>query len=380
MKRLILHVGAAKCASTSIQASLQELSQHCGDVFSYQMLDSNNLLTAQTPVEMRRDARLYLDSLLQVSESDTVILSHEYLSRVLPTLPSLRYLIRRALYSLDFSEVAILCYTRLQSSYVISAFYQWHFRCRQCLARDIHYLNSLALDVDYRLFTPYERFLVVFALLDLSPNWLIKLSRLRDLIMPGDARLRILTNHIPTKQRQYSLLQDFVRRADLEARIDPELVGMCEQRTNERFHPSIVHPVSFLMSEKGADNLLFPSEHQSNSFYHVLSQCADKLGLDLGMAFGSQFSDALLDMIDASRATDNSQYCAEFDVDASWFHVQPRLPNQDVGFSSSKDAISELLRKESARRSLDLITSYQQQAIAQLNRAMSDLILSMWPD
>jgi len=377
-KRLILHVGAAKCASTSIQASLQQLAQDCREVFSYHMLNPELLWTVQTEQSRQLDAVRYLDSLLKADGADVIILSHEYLSRVLPTLPTLRHLAQTSVESLGFSDVTIICYTRQQSSYAASAFFQWHFRCRKCLESDMRFLDGLGLDS--RFFTAYERFLLTVTLKDTSPNWLLKLRRLRDEILPESDRLKVSSTHIPTRSRSYSLLQDFIARAQLDGQIDSEQLTRAENRANERFHSDIVHPIASLLSKSKDGSSFYPSEHQGNSFYNELSEAADKRNEnELTLPYGYKFTELLLNAIDSSRRADNLVYCQEFNVDPEWYSSKAIDSLQVLAEPlATRETILEIAKEETLKRSLSDMRSYENESDRRLNQAMTDLILEKW--
>lgn len=373
MKRLVLHAGAAKCASTSLQASLEQLSSLEPGILRYKWVDPTSLWTRATPVQHQEQASQYLDQLLDFDGPGTLVLSQEFFSRVQPTLPSLRYLVDGALGDHGYESVRIVCYTRTQSAYAKSAFGQWHFRCRQCMSEDRQYLRDH--DINPRLFTPYESYLIGIALRDKSPNWLVKLRWLKDLVDPSESRLSVSSCHIPTSILPYELLQDFLGRIGMLSLFDSAVVASATVRRNDSFHPLIIDAVSFILEQPGELASIIPGEHQSNTFFEALSAVASRLSVSQLPSFDSFFAESICAHIDRRWQQENFLYCQEFDVDPRYFAAS--LDPSSTGVPDA-DSMLALVSREAANRSLSMVSAYREQCIAALVTVMAAMFRETW--
>jgi hypothetical protein len=375
IKHLVLHVGAAKCASTSLQASLEQLSSIETGILQYRWVDPAFLWTRATPTHHQETATQYLDQLLDFDGPGTLILSQEFFSRVQPTLPSLRYLVDGALGSHGYSSVRIVCYTRTQSAYVKSAFGQWHFRCSQCISEDRQYLLDHGIDPE--LFTPYESCLIGIALRDRAPNWHVKLRWLKELADPSDPRFSVSSCHIPTSALPYELLQDFLERAGMIGLFDSVAVANASVRRNESFHALIIEAVSFLSSRPGEIVTLMPGEHQSNAFYEALSAVASANLPPQHHVFGASLvDDDICDLIDRRWRRDNHLYCQEYDVDPRYFGLTSLDASDDCLID--RDSVLDLVAREAVKRSPSLISEYREQCVSAFFKIMATLIRETW--
>ena len=133
-RKLVIHIGAQKCASSSLQASLELLAKAAKDDFGFCHLKLELLRMASQALDMNEDSAFdYLDEVLAFQVSSQVVISHEMLGNR-PGLVSA--IAGRALAKHDFDCVVISGYSRLQSSFHISEFSQWGFRGRSKLYAD----------------------------------------------------------------------------------------------------------------------------------------------------------------------------------------------------------------------------------------------------
>ena len=143
-RRLAIHIGAQKCASSSLQASLRLFQNSCNNKsFSFVCLNPAQLRSTSNALAHKIESPFqYIDQILSELKSDFSVLSHEMLGNR-PAL--VQAIARRALKHHGFEHVVVVGYTRLQSSYHISAFKQWFFRDRKKLRSDIAVFKNHAL-------------------------------------------------------------------------------------------------------------------------------------------------------------------------------------------------------------------------------------------
>ena len=137
-RRLVIHVGAQKCASSSLQASLRLVAKASKGALGFCFLNPAQLRKADQALQQNNDTVfVYIDRVLSAESSSQVVISHEMMGNR-PAL--VRSIAERALTQNNFDHVVISGYSRLQSSYHISAFSQWFFRDRKKLRDDLKVL------------------------------------------------------------------------------------------------------------------------------------------------------------------------------------------------------------------------------------------------
>ena len=79
-RRLVIHVGAQKCASSSLQASLRLVAQASKGSLGFCFLNPAQLRDADQALKRGRDDALgYVDRVLSAQSSSQVVVSHEML-------------------------------------------------------------------------------------------------------------------------------------------------------------------------------------------------------------------------------------------------------------------------------------------------------------
>ena len=143
-RRLAIHIGAQKCASSSLQTSLRLFQNACkNNSFSFVFLNPAQLRAASDALTQKTNNSFqYIDQILSELKSDFSVISHEMLGNR-PEL--VQAIARRALKRHGFEHIVVVGYTRLQSNYHISAFKQWFFRDRKKLRDDISVFKDYAL-------------------------------------------------------------------------------------------------------------------------------------------------------------------------------------------------------------------------------------------
>ena len=205
-RRLAIHIGAQKCASSSLQASLRLFQNSCNNnSFSFVFLNPAQLRAASNALTHKtKEPFQYIDRILSELKSDFSVISHEMLGNR-PEL--VQAIARRALKRHGFEHIVVVGYTRLQSSYHISAFKQWFFRDRKKLRDDIAVFKDHALP--WRKFSALERSLLAMALTGKDRNWHANCKKFSGSCTALSPQMTIASNHIPTKQHSYLLLENF---------------------------------------------------------------------------------------------------------------------------------------------------------------------------
>ena len=348
-RTLVIHVGAQKCASSSLQASLRLVHQALKGRFGFCFLNPAQLRSADVAIARQKGGAFdYVDQVLSSQAADQVVISHEMLGNR-PALVS--GIAERALGVFSFDRVVISGYTRLQSNYHVSAFAQWYFRDRKKLISDIKVFRQLGLP--WRKFTAQERSLFALALSGKDRSWCANYRRFLAGVKHLSDRVRVVSCHIPTRQLPYSLLQHFVASTGLDLGIE-DLLSM-DVRKNQSFHPVVIHGVSSFSSELAANRQsFFPGPHEGNRWlFRVcdrLSGQADVMNGFEGL-FSPVFERCLLNHLDSRTAADNNAYCELMSVDQRYF--QP-LPDAVMMTADELKDLASQMAKERRLKAIEL--------------------------
>ena len=320
-RSLVIHVGAQKCASSSLQASLRLVHQALKGRLGFCFLNPAELRAVDAAIaKQKEDTFGYIDQVLSRQTADQVVISHEMLGNR-PGLVSA--IAERALGTFCFDRVVISGYTRLQSSYHVSAFAQWFFRDRKRLISDVKLFRQL--DLPWRKFTAQERSLFALAFLGKDRSWFSNYKRFFAGVKDISDRVRVVSSHIPTRQLPFSLLRHFVESTGLDLGLDD--FSEMDVRKNQSFHSVVIHGVSSFSSELPAGCQSFlPGPHEGNRWlFRVCDRLAghpDVIDEFEGL-FSPLFERSLLNHLDCRTAADNKQYCDLMSVDQRYFQPMP---------------------------------------------------------
>ena len=349
-RSLVIHVGAQKCASSSLQASLRLVHQSLRERLDFCFLNPAQLRAVDKAIAKQEDdAFRYLDQVLSCQAADQVVVSHEMLGNRPDLVGAIA---ERALDVFSFDRVVISGYTRLQSSYHVSAFAQWFFRDRKRLYSDIKIFRALGLP--WRKFTALERSLFAVALSGKDRNWFSNYRRFLSGIKHLSGNAHVVSCHIPTRKLPYSLLQHFVESTGLDLGI--ENLPSMDVRKNQSFHPVVIHGISgFLSKLHSSVESFVPGPHEGNRW---LFRVCDRLEIqdDLMKEFEGLFSPAfersLLNHLDSRTYADNRAYCELMSVDQRYFDPSPDAVMMTV------DELKELAFYVAKRRRLRAIQDF----------------------
>ena len=320
-RTLVIHVGAQKCASSSLQASLKLVHQALNGRFGYCFLNPAQLRSAELAIARKKEGAFdYIDRELKRQVADQVVISHEMLGNR-PALVSA--IADRAIHLFSFDRVVISGYTRLQSNYHVSAFAQWYFRDRKRLLLDVKLFRELGLP--WRKFTAQERSLFALALSGKDRNWCANYRRIYAGVKHLAGQVQVVSCHIPTRRLPYSLLQHFVNSTGMSLGIG-DLASM-DVRKNQSFHPILIHGASSFSSGLPANRQsFFPGPHEGNRWlFRVCDRLVDKDNVmaDFETLFSQDFERSLLNHLDCRTADHNQQYCDLMSVDSRYFQPSP---------------------------------------------------------
>ena len=340
-RTLVIHVGAQKCASSSLQASLRLVHQALKGRLGFCFLNPAQLRTADQAIAKQAEGAFgYIDQVLSRQQASQVVISHEMLGNR-PALVSA--IADRALHVFSFDRVVISGYTRLQSNYHVSAFAQWYFRDRKRLLADIKVFRDLELP--WRKFTAQERGLFALAFSGKDRSWISNYKKFRAGVKHLAERVSVVSCHIPTRKLPYSLLQHFVNSTGLDLELD-DFASM-DVRKNQSFHPVLVHGVSSFSSDLPLNcQSFFPGPHEGNRWLFRVCDRLDDQGnamSDFEELFSPAFENVLLGHLDSRTASDNKDYCDMMSVDYRYFQPSPgaRVMSsdelKDLAFETARD-------------------------------------------
>ena len=350
-RKLVIHVGAQKCASSSLQASLRSLEAENPECFSFAFPKPAALHELQQLIQ-RNDTSgfAYLDETISRLSADQAVLSHEMLGNR-PRLVSC--IADRAIREHGFDEVVIAGYTRLQSNYHVSAFSQWFFRDQKMLQNDISVLKRNQLD--WRLFSALERSLIALVKSKKDRSWRSNYQGFVEGVKHIEDRVRVVSNHIPTRNNPYLLIENFFELTGLKKPAKGCDLGHYDVRRNESFSPVVVFALSSYLSLKGLRPTCFPGPHEGNRWLFRVCDRLDSdssLSRDAELLFERSLLDQLCGHLDCRVLGDNYVYCQEMNVDQTFF--QP----SDTARLMSWEEIFDLVNLTAKNRELKLIKRF----------------------
>ena len=357
-RTLVIHVGAQKCASSSLQASLRLAHQALNGHFGFCFLNPAQLRSADLALAERQpiaDAFAYIDQVLARQTADQVVISHEMLGNR-PVLVGA--IAERAIATFSFDRVVISGYTRLQSSYHISAFSQWFFRDRKRLTSDIKVFQELGLP--WRKFTAQERHLFALSYSGRDRNWFSNYKRFCSEVSHLSGRVEVVSCHIPTRHLPYSLLRHFLESTGLN--FEHEDLESMDVRKNQSFDPIVIQGVSNFSSELPLRRQsFFPGPHEGNRWlFRVCDRVVDREDLtrEFEDLFSPSFQQNLVNHIDSRTAKSNIEYCQLMSVDPRYFEPEPGA------LERASDELVDFASQVALKRKMKLIMAY--------NRAVED--------
>ncbi|MEM1326640.1 MAG: hypothetical protein AAGI23_11830 [Bacteroidota bacterium] len=337
MANLILHVGAGKCGSSSIQQFY----------IRNQTVFQENVRLYRPPiaaVEAWAEGKSGEGGIGNWnSKKGTLIISQEYFFRKYMALPTVIAQLNTA----AFGEKMIIGYCRRQSDYVVSAYGQWGFRHSGSLTGEEKRLKEHQLNPLF--FTGSERHLINLVLLgDVASERRLKYKHITwqrhfdEIKKIGEKNgFELKVGLLPNKVFSHNLILDFCEKANLH--ILPEY----EQRTTERYNVSYDKDIMEGMSSAVRLGYRELPVQTGGGHFERLSERFEKRK----PVFDLQ--DALKAYIDTCYWEANQAFCEAYQLNADYFK-----PTQIW----TKADIIELIRAEEEKRRADpevLLEEYQ---------------------
>lgn len=331
MPKLILHVGPAKCGSSSIQQFFAHQKKPCIQRTRYKLLDPGEIaeLNQEDPCEkvVAKITKILRDNL----RCDVLILSHEYLFQCPLAIRNICNLAKKSV-----SNISIVGYSRKQSDRMVSAYSQWVFRSPDLVKEKNEILKGV--NIDPILFSGLERHLIASIINDFDYeeqlanyniiDWYHSYKKISNQVEIFGADIKC--GFIPIKDLNSSLIQDFCDKCGLTLR--PNWQNAKEKVVNAKFNDDIVEAV-YNAVDFGID---MPKPHMKNSILHRLS--------DMNVQRPKEMSKFLMDMksyIDTYFLNSNKQLCREYELNEDDF-----LPAEQL---SKSDIMNKILQEEQRR-------------------------------
>jgi len=311
---------------------------------------------AHDDVATRREAFKTADRDLNKTEGDCLVLSHEVLGNLSRSVSALA---RRAIRRSGFDAVVIVGYTRVQSSYFLAEHKQWSFRSTKRLQADTRFVERFGLDASR--FTPIERCMIAHACRSAKNrnvrNWRSYYNQLLRQTSALGHEVRVTSNHIPTKDHPYSLVQDFFERAGIE--INDQTLADVDQLSNRSFSPHLCDAIALHYGDESLDSSWLPGPHESNGWLVTQGgQIAEELEL-APLVHTDWLMQSAAGLIDQSYRGSNVKYCDLMGVDESYF-------DSSLGERLTRPAFLVIVREVEAARSKEAVENYRDRLLEML--------------
>lgn len=351
-KSLILHVGPAKCGSSSIQREIARAgSPFDGRSVMLPLALLKQLIEETVPPDAAAKLLDIVSGLF--ARGDRVVISHETMFQRPVALRNIVALLRPVV-----EDVTVVGYSRRQSGFIQSAYSQWLFRSPERTREVGEALRAAGLEPLH--FTGLEACFIAAVKTDmrsvrqLSNNlildWHAVYGEIARLLAPFG--VRISAGFIPREGYGFSLLDDFYRRCGLSS---PALPERDETPVNAQFDPDLVEAVH-LAVELG---LPAPGPHQHGAFFDRNSNFrrpVERSGTD-------DFLDVLKDFVDTRFEASNRAFCLEYGLAEDYF-----LPRRIVTRKEAEEAIAREAQRR--RADPDIVLRRQAAVTARLASAM----------
>lgn len=335
--KLVLHVGPGKCGSSSIQNFFATQKLPCIESIRYKLLNPARIakLNSQdTDKELLDEVmqQLYVD----LSGVDCLILSHEFLFQN-PHAVYNYCLLAKTL----TPKVAIIGYSRRQSSFLASAYSQWLFRSPERIREVNAIINRLGLDPS--VFTGLERQFIAsiendfYSARQLSGysilDWHSAYNNIAQLTNTLGVTIKCGT--LPKKESSPSLIQDFCGRANLTLHSDTK--DAHREKANLSYDHSVIEAINTAIC-LGIDMM---GPHECNEIMSMLSSLT-KTTVD-----SDGFLSELASYTDWYYWPSNRMFCKQNGLEREYFMPGPEISKQEI-----LDSIAHENHKRSMNKSV----------------------------
>jgi predicted signal transduction protein with EAL and GGDEF domain len=205
--------------------------------------------------------------------------------------------------------------------------------------------------LNWRKFTALERSLLAFSLGGKDRSWFSDYQAFCGIHGRFGDSVSVVSHHIPTRSKPYSLLKHFLSSTGLVVDLDD--LNSCDVRKNLSFNPVLIHSISgHLSSLRPKSQSFFPGPHAGNQWIFRVARRVSRTE-EVMSEFDSLFSPRLLRAfvghLDCRSSANNKQYCDLMSVDFDYFR-----PTEDALLLSNNQLLT-IARQASQSRDLKKI-------------------------
>lgn len=321
---LIIHIGAPKCASSSIQESLKKLSKINKKVYFHLLkcgAKDNDYPFKPDKFSIPQDDKDSIGKVIKnliLSKKKINIISHESLfdshsdkvTHILEEIGNKQY----------FKKIYIVGFVRKISSFIDSSFEQWHFRDKNFLLKQKSYLSKIGIDSN--LLLPKERNLVSFLFKNKNYiGWNASLKKV-------DSWKRIADNysldlsfgfdHIPVNNYEFDLLKRFLDLCKISFFFSDKELAAARVKVNKRYSFILTNAISMQIIDNPYLAKLMPKPHELNYFLEVISSNISKnedvlIDFEEYCPYSNYLLENLQSVIDQKLYFRNSEFAETFD-------------------------------------------------------------------
>ena len=338
MKKVILHVGPAKCGSSSIQFFFETNRKACKERVKFMMLGHNiidKLNTEYASEQVLKDIRRLINK--NFKSCEVLILSHEYLFQCPIAIKQLCAISSNLSY-----ETLIVGYSRRQSDFLVSSYSQWMFRSKKSVeeTQDILIANK----INYILFNGLEQQFIAAVINDFNIakqlfkinilNWYDSYKHIDSLV--SDYNVKIKCNTLSRVNESTNLIEDFCVQSELT--IKSNILKKTAIRKNTKFNSYFVEALNNAI----IFDITIPNMHDDNELLIKISQLMREEESN-----NDEFINYLKDYTDEYFFYANKKLCDEYNIDLSYFSCVRKI---------EKSQVLEIIRQEQEKRKENPIT------------------------
>lgn len=333
MKKLILHIGAPKCGSTSIQNFFLQNAKPCIEKIRFELLNEEevrSLNAIESDMSLLKELNRKLRNSLK--STDVLIWSHEHF------FVSPDAIKKVVLSALELKvDLSIVAYVRRQSSFILSSYAQWAFRSAGNAEKTSNYLTEQGINPIF--FNAFEKNLLVSVLRDFKGfhnkiryskpfyNWHNTFLTLEQIV--GSSKL-LKIGLLPTKEMPFDLVADFCSKVNLT--LKPKYADKSSNKSNPKFHPYLVEAIN-----SAAILQLNPvGLHEKNDLLAKISGEIKSAHFE-----HTAFTQLLKEYVDQYFWPSNSQLCQKYELPGSYFAIS----SESTAKGMLRQAIEEELQK-----------------------------------
>jgi len=311
MKKLILHVGPAKCGSSTIQDFFKNNIHMFKKDILYKMLDPVLIKKLNYHIPKSSDITLLKS---YVTKSEVLILSHEFLFQNPYAIKNICTFFERIV-----SDIIIVGYSRRQSNFLVSAYSQWLFRSVDRVKEIGKVLEKFG--IEQNLFSGLEKQIIASIYDDFHSarqlseynilDWYNGYSNFSKLLFSENIKIKV--GVLPNKQFQFNLVEDFCTKSEIK--LPDNLQKLTLKRTNKSFDNNLVDSLNCAIAY--GFNVVGP--HEANeSLQNISENFKDETVL-------SVFLEKLLIYIDSYHFKKNINFCNKYKLEPKYFEVENRI-------------------------------------------------------